>query len=63
MRLSPGDSLQLDSDGERITMAPIRSQARLKKELGIWVYQGEPTDVSIVELIDEVRQKTMLGQL
>jgi len=28
----------------------------LKKELGVWVYQGEPTDASIPDLIDRDRE-------
>jgi len=28
----------------------------LKKELGVWVYQGEPTDASIADLVDRERE-------
>jgi hypothetical protein len=34
----------------------------LKKEDGLWVYQGEPTDASINELVDRGREKR-LGDL
>ena len=59
LQLGPGDSLQLDSEGERIILRPIRPKATLKKEFGIWVYQGEPTDASIPDLIDRERDKRL----
>jgi len=37
LRLGPGDALQLESEGERITLCPVRPQALLKKEYGVWV--------------------------
>lgn len=59
-RLNPGDTLQLDSQGEEIvTLRPVRPKALLKKELGVWVYQGEATDASIPALIDRQREKRL----
>lgn len=55
--LEPGDGLAVESDGDRITLRPVRPQATLKKEQGIWVYQGEPSDQSIPDLIDHERNK------
>jgi AbrB family looped-hinge helix DNA binding protein len=55
--LKAGDKLSIASDGERITLRPFRPQATLKKEQGIWVYQGEPSDQSIPDLIDRERDK------
>jgi AbrB family looped-hinge helix DNA binding protein len=57
MCLGPGDILQLESEGERITLRPVRPNATLKRERGIWVYQGEPTDTSIPDLLDREREK------
>lgn len=57
LHLGPGDSLQLDSEGEEITLRPVRPKALLKKEHGVWVYQGETTQASIPDLIDHERQK------
>jgi AbrB family looped-hinge helix DNA binding protein len=57
LRLGPGDALQLNSEGEEITLRPVRAKALLKKEKGVWVYQGEPTQVSIPDLIDREREK------
>ncbi len=59
MHLGPGDTLQLESEGERITLRPIRPKAMLKKEYGVWVYQGEPTNVSITDLIEREREKRL----
>lgn len=57
LHLAAGDRLQLDSSGEKITLRPLRPQALLKKERGVWVYQGEPTGQSIPDLIDREREK------
>jgi AbrB family looped-hinge helix DNA binding protein len=56
LQLAPGDTLQLESEGERITLRPVRQNVMLKKELGVWVYQGEMTDASIPDLIDRDRE-------
>jgi AbrB family looped-hinge helix DNA binding protein len=40
LRLAPGDSLTLESDGDRVTLRPIRSASALRKEHGIWVFRG-----------------------
>jgi hypothetical protein len=42
----------------------LRPKALLKKEKGVWVYQGEPTNVSIPDLLDrqrEQRSRELLG--
>lgn len=57
LQLKPGDALELESRGEQITLRPVRPKATLKKEYGVWVYQGEPTDISIVDVIAREREK------
>lgn len=57
MRVGPGDDLLVEAQGDHITLRPVRPEALLKKEYGIWVYQGEPSDTSIPELIDAEREK------
>lgn len=58
LQLQPGDSLQLETEGERITLRPFRHQVPMRKELGIWVFEeGKPSDDSIPGLIDLERQK------
>jgi len=59
LHLAPGDTLELESEGERVTLRPVRPQALLRKEYGVWVYQGEPADLSIPDLIDREREKRL----
>jgi AbrB family looped-hinge helix DNA binding protein len=56
LQLAPGDTLHLESEGERITLRPVRQNVMLNKELGVWVYQGESSDASIADLIDRERE-------
>lgn len=59
LRLEAGDSLQVESGGDRIVLRPIHKSAPLAKEKGIWVYHsGTPiTDQSIPDLIEQVRNE------
>ena len=59
LRLEPGDQLLIDDEGEQITLRPIRPQAALKKELGVWVHHGSLSSDSIPDLIDSVRLKRL----
>lgn len=59
LQLGPGDTLQLESEGDEITLRPFRPAALLKKERGVWVYRGEPTKASIPDLIDRQREKRL----
>jgi hypothetical protein len=47
------------SEGEGITLQPVRPAAVLKKEYGIWVYQGRTTNASIADLLDRDREKRL----
>ena len=50
LQLLPGDALQLDSNGEKITLRPVRENAPLRKKRGVWVYStGEPLAASVVD--------------
>lgn len=57
LRLGPGDTLELENEGEQITLRPARAKALLKKERGVWVYQGEATSSDVVAVIDREREK------
>ena len=59
MQLGAGDTLVLESEDERITLRPLRPQAPLQKERGVWVYQGGPSNASIPDLIDLERAKRL----
>jgi addiction module HigA family antidote len=41
----------------RVPRIHLRAKVLLKKERGVWVYQGEPTHASIPDLIDREREK------
>jgi len=59
LHLGPGDTLQLESEGDEITLRPTRVKALVKKERGVWVYQGESSHDSITNLIDREREKRL----
>ena len=43
LHLEPGDSLEMESAGERITLRPVRGTGPLTMEHGVWVfYAGQP---------------------
>jgi len=63
LRLGPGDALELQAEGEQITLRPVRPKELLRKEHGVWVYQGERTNSSIVDLIDRDRENRMRDML
>ena len=57
LHLGAGDMIQLDSEGEQITLRPVRPTAALTKEQGIWVFQGTDSSASIPDLIDRIREQ------
>ena len=59
LRLTPGTALELESEGERITLRPVRPEATLRKESGVWVFQGQASAASIPELVEAAREKRL----
>jgi AbrB family looped-hinge helix DNA binding protein len=59
LQIGPGNLIEVESTGEHVTLRPVRPKALLKKERGVWVYQGEATDVSIPALLDREREKRL----
>ena len=59
LHLGPGDSLQLESEGERIMLRPVRGTMPLQKEDGIWVFRlGEPLPVSATDaVLEDLREE------
>jgi AbrB family looped-hinge helix DNA binding protein len=50
--LGPGDSLELESAGEQITLRPVRTTAPLTKEKGVWVFRtGQPLSASVTDSV------------
>ena len=66
--LAPGDTLEMESAGENITLRPVRNVAPLTKEKGVWVFRtGQPLSASTVEdvlnQIRELRDQQNLGEI
>ena len=40
LRFEAGDTLALESEGERVTLQRVRGSAPLRKERGVWVFHG-----------------------
>lgn len=40
LRLEPGDTLALESEGECVTLRPVHGGTPLQKERGVWVFRG-----------------------
>lgn len=58
LRLSPGDTLEIQSEDDRIILFPVRVRPGLHKEFGVWVYRsGAPMNTSIPDLIDQQRDQ------
>lgn len=54
LNLEPGDSLDLESQGERIVLRPVRGTMPLRKEEGIWVFRtGQPLPASVTDRVLE----------
>ena len=59
LNLRAGDSLELDSAGDRITLRPLRASGPLVKEHGVWVIgsgdpiTGEQTDAMLRSMREE----------
>jgi AbrB family looped-hinge helix DNA binding protein len=59
LRLAPGDTLALETDGERMTLRPVRSSSALSKEHGLWVFRSgrKLTAAQVDSAIESVRQE------
>jgi AbrB family looped-hinge helix DNA binding protein len=61
--LAPGDTLELETEGEKIMLRPARGTAPLTKEKGVWVFRtGNPlpastTDAVLKQIRDERDEK------
>jgi AbrB family looped-hinge helix DNA binding protein len=59
LHLEPGDTLELESEGERVTLRPVRSQSPLRKEQGVWVFRGSKklAAASTDSVLQQLRQE------
>jgi AbrB family looped-hinge helix DNA binding protein len=65
LQLNPGDSLELESSEERITLRPARGSGRIYKKQGVWVmHAGAPLSEEVVEkTIRQLRREREEGFL
>jgi AbrB family looped-hinge helix DNA binding protein len=57
--IGPGDLLELENVGERITLRPVRGTAPLAKEKGVCVFRaGQPLAASVTDnLLEQIRKR------
>jgi len=65
LNLEPGDSLEMESAGEQITLRPVRGTAPLRKEHGVWVFHsGQSLPASTTEdVLQQIREERDLNNL
>lgn len=52
LRLEPGDTLELETKGDRVTLRPLRGASALRKERGVWVHHsGQPLTATVTDAI------------
>ena len=59
LQLEAGDTLEVESSGDEITLRPMRGHAQLRKKHGVWVYRsGEPhSQAEVEEVVQQTRQE------
>lgn len=67
LHLQAGDSLELETTGEQITLRPVRGTGPLTKKHGVWVFHADqPLPASateeVLQQIREERDLTNLGK-
>lgn len=57
LELAPGDTLELETAGESITLRPTRGTVPLAKEKGVWVFRtGHPLHTAVTDdVLDQIR--------
>jgi AbrB family looped-hinge helix DNA binding protein len=62
LHLEPGDSLEMESVGEQITLRPVRGTGPLTKEHGVWVFHSEPLPASVTDdMLLQIRKERDLA--
>lgn len=58
LRIGPGDTLEIETEGDRLVISPVRIRPGLQKEQGVWVYRSSAqANISIPDLIDQQRDQ------
>jgi AbrB family looped-hinge helix DNA binding protein len=65
LHLEPGDSLEIETAGEQITLRPVRGTGPLTKEHGVWVFHsGHPLSASATDkMLEQIREERDLANL
>ncbi|MGD0499253.1 MAG: AbrB/MazE/SpoVT family DNA-binding domain-containing protein [Bryobacteraceae bacterium] len=65
LNLEPGDALEMESAGDRITLRPVRGTGPLTKEHGVWVFgAGQPLAAAATdEMLQRIREERDLANL
>ncbi len=61
--LEAGDTLELDFEGEHVSLRPVRASTPLRKERGVWVFQpgGQLSAAEAGRMIEEARESRVGG--
>ncbi len=65
LHLEAGDTLEMESAGEQITLRPVRGTGPLTKEHGVWVFHsGQPLPASATDaMLRQIREERDLVNL
>ena len=65
LNLGAGDTLELESSGEQITLRPVRGTGPLVQQHGVWVFRAdEPLAATATdEVLERVRRERDLDNL
>lgn len=65
LQLAAGDSLEIESHGDRITLRPARGTSPLRKEDGIWVFRtGKRIPAEVTDkLLEDLRSERDLSHI
>lgn len=65
LHLEPGDSLEIETIGEQISLRPVRGTGPLAKEHGVWVFHSDellPASATD-EMLQQIRAERDLANL
>lgn len=56
-QLESGDTLELESEGEQLTLRPVHSGSSLRKKQGVWVFRGgrKISAATTNQVLDDIR--------
>lgn len=65
LHLEPGDTLEMETTGEQITLRPVRGTGPLTKEHGVWVfYTGQALPASATDaMLEQIREERDLANI